>query len=70
MLDAGLLLEFLGQRLGKQLLSFAIDRAWEQGANRVWLHTCTLDNAAAMPNYLKRGFVAFKQETYFTTKEE
>jgi GNAT superfamily N-acetyltransferase len=52
--------------LGKQLLSFAIDRAWEEGAKRIWLHTCTLDNAAALPNYLKRGFSPFKQETYFT----
>jgi GNAT superfamily N-acetyltransferase len=64
----GLLKDFLGQGLGKQFLSYAIDRAWKEGANRVWLHTCTLDNPAAMPNYLKRGFVPFKQETYLTTR--
>jgi hypothetical protein len=22
----------------------------------VWLHTCTLDSPAALPNYLARGF--------------
>lgn len=66
----GLLEEFLGQGLGKQFLSFAIDRAWQEGANRVWLHTCTLDNPAAMPNYMKRGFIPFKEEKYWTTKQD
>ncbi len=63
----GLLQEFLGRGLGKHLLSVAVESAWSRGANRVWLHTCTLDDPAAMPNYLKRGFKPFKQETYFTT---
>ena len=63
----GLLQEFLGRGLGKRLLTEAVERAWTEGANRVWLHTCTLDDPAALPNYLKRGFTAFKQETYFTT---
>ena len=63
----GLLQEFLGRGFGKHLLSVAVERAWSAGADRVWLHTCTLDDAAAMPNYLKRGFKPFKQETYFTT---
>ena len=60
----GLLHEYLGRGLGKFLLSDAVDRAWDLGALRVWLHTCTLDDPAALPNYLKRGFVPFKQETY------
>ena len=58
----GLLQEFLGRGLGKQLLTYATEQAWAAGANRVWLHTCTLDDRAAMPNYLKRGFRAFKTE--------
>jgi GNAT superfamily N-acetyltransferase len=53
--------------LGKHLLSAAIAQAWRDGAKRVWLHTCTLDDAAALPNYLKRGFNPFKVEKYFTT---
>ena len=60
----GLLPEFLGRGLGKHLLTCATEQAWAAGANRVWLHTCTLDDPAAMPNYLKRGFRAFKTETY------
>src|SRR5436853_858007 len=63
----GLLQEFLGRGLGKHLLTEAVARAWQQGANRVWLHTCTLDDPAALPNYLKRGFKPFKEEKYFTT---
>ena len=60
----GLMQEFLGKGLGKFLLSDAVDRAWSGGPESVWLHTCTLDDAAALPNYLSRGFTPFKQETY------
>lgn len=63
----GLIPEYIGKGLGKRLLNAAIERAWETGANRVWLHTCSLDDPAAMPNYIKRGFKPFKQESYFTT---
>ncbi|HUO52785.1 MAG TPA: GNAT family N-acetyltransferase [Gemmatimonadaceae bacterium] len=60
----GLLPEFVGRSLGKQMLSAAAEAAWKMDATRVWLHTCTLDNPAALPNYLKRGFAPFKTETY------
>jgi GNAT superfamily N-acetyltransferase len=50
--------------MGKHLLTRAVEQAWAEGANRVWLHTCTLDDKAAMPNYLKRGFRPFKTENY------
>jgi GNAT superfamily N-acetyltransferase len=62
----GLLAEFLGRGLGKHLLTCATEQAWADGANRVWLHTCTLDDPAALPNYLKRGFKPFKTEEYTT----
>ena len=61
----GLLPEFIGRGLGKHMLTCAVEQAWAAGANRVWLHTCTLDDRAAMPNYLKRGFRPFKSEKYF-----
>lgn len=63
----GLLHEYLGKGLGKHLLTLAVERAWGLGARRVWLHTCTLDHAAALPNYLRRGFLPFKTEVYETT---
>lgn len=60
----GLIPEFIGRGLGKQMLSAAVERAWAMQATRVWLHTCTQDSPAALPNYLRRGFTAFKTETF------
>ena len=60
----GLIGKFIGRGLGKHLLTRAVEQAWADGANRVWLHTCTDDDPAALPNYLKRGFKPFKKETY------
>jgi GNAT superfamily N-acetyltransferase len=58
----GLMREFIGQGLGKFFLQWAIDRAWSHGPRRLWLHTCTKDHPAALPNYLKAGFVLYRQE--------
>jgi GNAT superfamily N-acetyltransferase len=60
----GLLPEFLGRGLGKWLLTEAVRTAWLSGPDRVWLHTCTLDDPAALPNYLARGFQPVRTETY------
>lgn len=60
----GLIPGFAGRGLGRGLLVDAVDRAWSLGASRVWLHTCTLDAPAALPNYLARGFKPFRTETY------
>src|SRR5690349_10094036 len=60
----GLMPQFIGRGLGKHLLTCAAEQAWADGAHRVWLHTCTLDDTAALPNYLKRGFQPFKTENY------
>jgi hypothetical protein len=45
------------------LLTAAVERAWQRGARRVWLHTCTLDHPAAEANYQARGFRVSKRET-------
>jgi GNAT superfamily N-acetyltransferase len=58
----GLMPEFIGQGLGKYFLRWAIDRAWGYDIRRLWLHTCSLDHPAALPNYLKAGFVLYKEE--------
>ncbi len=55
-----------GRGLGTWMRTEAVRRAWDAGARRVWLHTCTLDSPAALPNYLARGFVATRTETYET----
>ena len=54
----------IGLGMGKHVLSWAVRDAWELGPSRVWVHTCTLDHPAALPNYRKRGFVVFRTETY------
>ena len=53
-----------GRGLGQALLVRAATAAWNGGASRVWLHTCTLDHPAALPNYLARGFRPFRVESY------
>lgn len=53
-----------GRGLGKWLLTCAAKEAWAMEATRVWLHTCTLDSPAALPNYQARGFTPYRTETY------
>ncbi len=60
----GLLPDFIGRGWGKYLLTRAAQAAWELGPKRIWLHTCTLDHPAALPNYLKRGFRPVRTEVY------
>jgi ribosomal protein S18 acetylase RimI-like enzyme len=60
----GLLPEYFGRGWGGHLLTRAVESAWGLGATRVWLHTCTLDHPAALPNYLGRGFRRVRSETY------
>ena len=58
-----------GWGLGKHMLTRAVEEAWRMGATRVWLHTCTLDSPAALPNYLARGFAEYDREDYAVTDE-
>jgi GNAT superfamily N-acetyltransferase len=60
----GLVDAFIGQGLGKVMLTRAVEEAWTLGASRVWLHTCTLDSPHALPNYKGRGFEEVRRETY------
>jgi GNAT superfamily N-acetyltransferase len=64
----GLLPDFIGRGWGKYLLSRAVESAWERHPTRVWLHTCTLDHPAALPNYVKRGFRPVREEFYTVQK--
>jgi GNAT superfamily N-acetyltransferase len=58
----GLLPAFVEARLGGWALTKAVERGWEMGAHRVWVHTCNLDHPRALANYLARGFKVFKTE--------
>lgn len=58
----GLVPEFVGRGLGRYLVNWAVDTAWDMNPERVWIHTCDLDHPAALPFYQKVGFTAFSQE--------
>jgi GNAT superfamily N-acetyltransferase len=57
----GLVPEFFGQGLGKFFLQWVVTRAWSYCPRRLWLHTDTEDHPAALPLYLRMGFVAYKE---------
>ncbi len=59
----GLVPAMHGRGFGKHLLSTGVQRAFDDGAARVWLHTCTLDGPHAIANYTARGFLPYKTTT-------
>lgn len=59
----GLAREFIGKGFGGALLTDALQRAWAWEATRVWVHTCSLDHPAALPNYQARGMRVYRTET-------
>ncbi len=62
----GLLPEYVGKGLGGHALTLGVRQAWATPdaaggpARRVWLHTSSNDNPAALPNYRARGFRPYK----------
>lgn len=52
----GLMRPFFGQGLGRWFIRWMVDLAWSYQPERFWLHTCSLDHPAALPNYEKAGF--------------
>ena len=65
----GLMPDCIGQGLGRHFLTWSIQQAWSMGPQRVWLHTCSLDAPAALPNYRARGFVPFRVDDYMLEVE-
>jgi GNAT superfamily N-acetyltransferase len=58
----GLMPEYFGRGLGKLFLGWTIDEAFRRNTPRFWVHTCTLDHPAALPNYQRCGFAITKKE--------
>lgn len=54
--------DFIGRGFGGAFLHNTVRRAWALGANRVWLHTCSMDHPHALRGYAARGFRVFKTE--------
>lgn len=59
----GLLKPFIGQGIGGYLLTRGIQQAWAMGAQRVWVHTCSLDGPHALANYQARGLQIYQELT-------
>ena len=57
----GILEEFIGKGYGGFLLSEALKIGFKR-ANRIWVHTCSLDHPNAIENYKSRGMKIFKTE--------
>lgn len=57
----GLLTRFVGRGIGGHLLTWTIRHAWELGARRVWVHTCSMDGPHALANYRARGMRVFRE---------
>ena len=57
----GILEEFIGKGFGGFLLSEALKIGFKK-ANRIWVHTCSLDHPNAIENYKSRGMKIFRTE--------
>ena len=59
----GLLKNYMDKKLGGYMLTEAIKISFSYHANRVWVHTCSLDHKNALKNYLSRGMKIYNTET-------
>ena len=59
----GLMLAYIGRRIGPWLLDRAIERAFARGTKRLIVNTNTLDHPRALDTYRKAGFRAVRSET-------
>jgi GNAT superfamily N-acetyltransferase len=57
----GLAPELAGRGHGRWLFAETLTRAWREDVRRLTVHTCTLDHSAALPAYLRAGFVAVRR---------
>lgn len=57
----GLTRALVGRGAGRWLMNRAMEHAWRDGVDRVWVHTCTLDHPAAVPFYVRSGFTPFER---------
>ena len=59
----GLMLAYIGRRIGPWLLDRAIERAFTRGTMRLMVNTNTLDHPRALDTYRKAGFRPVRSET-------
>lgn len=59
----GLMPEFIGRGMGRWFLDTVIRTAWNGGARRLTVNTCTFDHPRALPLYKSLGFVPCRDTT-------
>ncbi len=57
----GLVPELAGKGHGKWLFGQVMALTWRAGISRVHVTTCSLDHPAALPSYIRAGFVAYRR---------
>lgn len=57
----GLVPEAIGSGAGRHLMNAAIRRAFREPIRRLFVHTCSLDHPAALPFYVRSGFVPYRR---------
>ncbi len=62
LINMGILSEYRSKGFGSLLLTHALKGSYDNKAEKVWVHTCSLDHKFALANYLSRGFKVFKKE--------
>lgn len=58
----GLVPAMNGKGHGRWMMNQALELAWRENIERVWLHTCTQDSPRALPFYQQCGFRIFRQQ--------
>ncbi len=58
----GLMPDFIGRGLGRYFLNWAIHRAFDDGATRLFLNTCEHDHPRALETYIQAGFKPIRRE--------
>jgi len=62
LINMGILSEHRSKGYGSLLLNHVLKQSFHNKAEKVWVHTCSLDHKFALANYLSRGFKLFKKE--------
>jgi len=62
LINMGVLSEYRSKGYGSLLLNHVLKKSFNNKADKVWVHTCSLDHKFALANYLSRGFKIFKKE--------
>jgi GNAT superfamily N-acetyltransferase len=58
----GLSRDLIGLGIGRAMMNFAIETAWQRPIELLHIHTCTLDSPQALGFYRKCGFVPVRQQ--------